>query len=405
MKYSVKDKSLYWMFIMFAIIEIIERTYISLPSMTIFLSFGLYYWVYLTITHARSLPLFKEFNGVRIVFLFLFWNLIVIIRGLLDCNDYWDYKMVLLSKGPFLFFSLSIFLATELNLLRKILSFLMKYYLILSLLLIRPVFWSNTGRIISNLLPLSLLFIKRFKIWLLLFTFISIPFTWGARGWIIRACCGIFLAFIFYLWESSFLKDRVVNFILKLMYVLCITLPLIFVYLGYTGKFNVFAMDQYISVENEKNIVDTRSFLYEKVNDKLESTKKTWIGLGGISSYWDDFFEDADVYAELRNKGRMSTESGILNMYLYGGWIGAFLFSCLFWCSAYYGIYQSKNIVCKLIGSFLIFRWVVSFVDEPETWLCSNLMMYIFMGICLNRKLRNISNEQWFNWLKSIGRV
>lgn len=402
MRYSVKDKHLYWLFVMFAIIEIIQRTYISFPSTTFILSLGLYYWVYLSIRHARSQALFREFNGVKIIFLFLFWNLVIIIRGLFDCNDYWDYKMVLLNKGPFLFFSLSVFLVTKLNLLRKIFSFLMKYYLMLSLLLIRPVFWSNTGRIISNLLPLSLLFFKRYKIWLLLFTFISIPFTWGARGWIIRACCGIFLAFIFYLWKASFIKDRLVNFILKLMYVLCIALPLIFVYMGYTGKFNVFAMDQYISVENEKNIVDTRSFLYKKVNDKLERTNKTWIGLGGISSYWDDFYEDADVYAGLRNKGRMATESGILNMYLYGGWIGAFLFSCLFWCSAYYGVYRSQNIVCKLIGSFIIFRWVVSFVDEPEIWLCSNLMMYFFMGICLNRKLRNVSNEQWFNWFKSI---
>lgn len=372
--------------------------------MTIILSFGLYYWIYLTIKHARSLNLLKEFNGVKIIYLFLFWNLIIIIRGLFDCHDYWDYKTVLLNKGPFLFLSLSIFLATKLNLLRKIFSFLMRYYLILSLLFIRSELWSNTGRIISNLLPLSLLFIQRYKTWLLFFTFISIPFTWGARGWTIRACYGIFLAFIFYLWKVSFVKEGFVNFILKLMYILCIALPLIFVYLGYTGKFNVFAMDQYISVENEEDIADTRSLLYEKVNDKLESSGKTWIGLGGISNYWDGYFADSNV-SELQDRGRMSTESGILNMYLYGGWIGAFLFSCLFWCSAYYGIYQSKNIVCRLTGSFIIFRWVVSFVDEPEMWLCSNLMMYFFMGICLNSKLRSLSNAQWFNWFKSIGRI
>lgn len=404
MKYFVKDKSFYLLFVMFAIIEIIQRTYISFPSMTIILSLGLYYWVYLTIKHARSLVLFKEFNGVKIVFLFLFWNLMIIVRGLFDCNDYWDYRTVFFEKGPFLFFSLSIFLATKLNLLRNIFSFLIKYYLILSLLFIRPVFWSNTGRIISSLLPLLLLFVSKYKILLLLFTFISVPFTWSARGWIIRICCGIFLAFIFYLWKTSLLKDRVVNSILKLMYILCIVIPLIFVYVGYIGKFNVFAMDEYISVENEEDIVDTRSLLYLKVNDKLETSNKTWIGLGGISNYWDDYNVDFRVSA-LQSKGRMATESGILNMYLYGGWIGAFLFSCLFWCSAYYGIYKSKNIVCKLTGGFLIFRWVVSFVDEPEIWLCSNLMMYFFMGICLNKKLRDISNDQWFNWFKSIGRV
>lgn len=404
MKYSAKDRSFYHLFVMFAIIEIIERTYISFPSMTIILAIGLYYWIYLTIDYVRSSTVLREFDGVKMIFLFLFWNLVIIIRGLFDSNDYWDYKTVLLNKGPFLFFALSIFLAQKIRFLKRILSFLIKYYLGLSMLFVRPELWSNTGRIISNLIPLSLFFIRKHQIWLFLFIFISIPFTWGARGWILRACYGLFLVLIFYLWKISFLTDKIVNTIFKLMYIICIIVPLILVYLGYTGKFNVFAMDQYISVENEEDIADTRSLLYEKVNDKLESSNKTWIGLGGISNYWDGYYANNSV-SELQNKGRMGTESGVLNMYLYGGWIGAFLFSCLFWRSAYYGIYKSKNMFCRLTGCFLIFRWVVSFVDEPETWLCSNLMMYIFMGICLNRNLRNISNNQWYSWFKSICKV
>ena len=404
MKYSAKDRSFYFLFVTFAILEIVERTYISFPSMTIILAFGLYYWIYLTFRYVCLSNIHREFDGVKIIFLFLFWNITIIIRGLFDCYDYWDYKTVLLNKGPYLLFPLSIFLVNKLGLLKKIFSFLIRYYLALSLLFVRSEFWSNTGRIICNLIPLSFLFIKKYRIWLLFFIIISIPFTWGARGWILRACYGLALALIFYLWKISFLTDKIVNTILKLTYIICIAIPLILVYMGYTGKFNVFAMDQYISAKNEEDIADTRSLLYEKVNDKLESSDKTWIGLGGISNYWDDFFADNNI-SELRNKGRMATESGILNMYLYGGWIGAFLFSYLFWCSAYYGIYKSKNIICKLTGSFIIFRWVISFVDEPEKWLCSNLMMYIFMGICLNRNLRDIPNDQWFKWFKTICKI
>lgn len=404
MHYSIKDRTFYFLFILFAVIELIQRTYILFPSTTIILALGLYYWVYLAFKHTRTIHLYREFNGVNIIFLFLFWNFIIIIRGLFDSIDYWDFKVVLFNKGPFLFFSLSIFLATRLNLLKRIISFLIKNYLLLSLLFIRPVYWANTGRIISNLLPLSLLFIKKYKVLLLFFTFVSFPFTFEARGWIIRACYGIFLTILFLLWKKTILKEKILNYFLKCMYVVCTIVPLIFVYLGSTGKFNVFAMDQYISVKDEKNIKDTRSFLYIKVNEKLESSNNTWVGMGAISNYWDDFYEDINN-PDLKDKGRMSTESGVLNMYLYGGWIGAFLFSSLFWCSAYYGIYKSKNIICKFIGSFLIFRWVVSFVDEPEMWLCSNLMMYIFMGICLNKRLRNISNSQWINWFKSIGKA
>ena len=125
--------------------------------------------------------------------------------------------------------------------------------------------------------------------------------------------------------------------------------------------------------------------------------------MGGISNYWDDFNTDSKI-TSLKNKGRTATESGVLNMYLYGGWIGAFLFSSLFWVSAFYGIFRSENIICKTIGCFIIFRWVISFVDEPEIWLCSNLMLYLFMGICLNKRLRMVQNSQWYNWFKSIGK-
>lgn len=403
MNLSKQDKSFYFLFVLFAIIELLQRLYLPIPSLTIFLACGLYYWIYLSIRHSRNINLSQEFNATLIIYLFLLWNLIIIIRGLIDCYNYWDYKNVLINKGPFLLFAFSIFISSRLNLLQKIISFILKYYLILSLIFIKPIFWANTGRIISNLIPLSVLFRKRLRNYLLFFVLLSIPFTWEARGWIIRAFFGLFLSVLILLKIKSHIKDYIIHTIMKITYIICIVIPIVFVYLGYTNKFNVFAMNEYITVENKENIVDTRSFLYRLVNQKLIDSQKTWIGLGGISNYWDDFNTDSKI-TSLKNKGRTATESGVLNMYLYGGWIGAFLFSSLFWVSAFYGIFRSENIICKTIGCFIIFRWVISFVDEPEIWLCSNLMLYLFMGICLNKRLRMVQNSQWYNWFKSIGK-
>lgn len=399
MNLSTQDKPFYILFVIFAIIELIERSYIQIPSLAIFTACGLYYWIFLSIRYAIQTNLSLNFNATGIIKLLLIWNIIIIIRGILDSQDYWDYKSILFNKGPYLLFPFSIFLISKINLLKKLIQFLLKYYLFLSIIIMRPIFWANTGRIISNLLPLLFFFTNKYKFYLLAFVFISLPFTWEARGWIIRAILGISLSLMVILRIKNSLKI----YLMKFFYIICIFAPLSFVYLGYTGKFNVFAMDQYITVENKEDIIDTRSFLYELVDKKLSSEDKKWIGLGGISNYWDNYSENAKI-ASLRNKGRTSTESGILNMYLYGGWIGAALFSILFWISAFYGIFRSKNLICKLTGCFIICRWIVSFVDEPEIWLCSNLMLYLFIGLCLNKRYREIPNSQWINFFKNLGK-
>ncbi|MBQ8282595.1 MAG: hypothetical protein IJZ01_03390 [Paraprevotella sp.] len=152
-------------------------------------------------------------------------------------------------------------------------------------------------------------------------------------------------------------------------------------------------MKDYLESYNirKENTVDTRSFLYVLVQNKLEKDDSVINGVGIGVSYWDEFQANTGIY-EIDTMGRTSTESGLLNMYLWGGLLGAFLFSMLFWTSAYYGIFKSRNNICKLIGLYIMFRWVVSFVDEPNTWVCSNIMMYLFMGFCLNKRIRNMND-------------
>lgn len=404
MKLTRSDKSFYYIFIFFAISEVLSRAYIPITIPTLFITIALYFWIYKSFKQALKTSIHTQYNATTIILLFLLWNLIIIIRGIIDSKDYWDYKNVLINKGPFLLFSISIFLTSKIALLKTIFRFLLRYYLILSLVFIQPVFMGNTGRIICNLVPLACLFAKKYKYYIITFVIISIPFSWGARGWTLRAFFALLLFLIYYLRLKNLIKGNLLNLIFKILYIVLICAPLTFVYLGYTGKFNVFAMDEYINTnsksENE-DLVDTRSFLYQAVNAKLQKSNQEWIGLGGVSEYLEGWYEDSEN-KDVQKKDRSSTESGILNMYLYGGWIGATFFSLLFWMASFYGIFRSQNLVCKFSGLYIIFRWVISFVDEPEIWLCSNLMMYFFMGICLNKKLRNVSDTNWIQWFKSI---
>lgn len=393
MQLSSLDRYLFRIFIIFSVIELLERSYISTPSLTFLLASGLYGWIYISVKYINKYQINQHYNATLWIYLYVLWNVVVLLRGLIDSQDYWDYKIVFISKGPFLLFALSIFLASRLELMRKIFVYLVNYYLLASVVFIRPVFWGNTGRIICSYIPLLFLWLKKYRLSIALFLVISIPYTTGARGWLLRAFFGIGLALVYYiLKERKALLDK----IYRTIYTICIIGPLIFLYLGYTGKFNVFNMEDYVETENKEDISDTRSFLYILVNNTLQEQDKQWIGLGAISNYWYEFGTDDDNAVK---SGRYATESGILNMYLYGGWIGAFLFSMLFWTSAYYGIFRSKNDICKLLGTFIIFRWVISFVDEQEIWLCSNLMMYFSMGVCLNKRFRQWDNLMWKKYI------
>ena len=188
---------------------------------------------------------------------------------------------------------------------------------------------------------------------------------------------------------------------MEVAFAILLVSPLVFSYLGYRGIFNVFDMQSYVhnSSINEDDLVDTRTFLYSLVQDKLEMTHSVIGGVGLAVSYWDDFNAGSNM-KEIENLGRTSSESGLLNMYFWGGLIGTFLYSMLYWMAAYYGLFKSRNDICKLIGLFIIFRWVISFVDEPNTWVCSNIMMYFFMGICLNKEVRNLDDKIIKNYLK-----
>lgn len=75
MNLSTQDKPFYILFVIFAIIELIERSYIQIPSLAIFTACGLYYWIFLSIRYAIQTNLSLNFNATGIIKLLLIWNI------------------------------------------------------------------------------------------------------------------------------------------------------------------------------------------------------------------------------------------------------------------------------------------------------------------------------------------
>ena len=127
-------KKFYALFIIFSLLELLNRTPFPLPLSTYIYAILLYYWVILIITYIRNNYSYicVNYNGNKIILCNVICNLIMVIRGLYNSNGYWQYKDVLLNTGPSLFFFLTIYLSPEIKFSIKSLSYIIKYYLIAS---------------------------------------------------------------------------------------------------------------------------------------------------------------------------------------------------------------------------------------------------------------------------------
>ena len=383
-----------------SVLDILGRNpYIRLPFQSVIsalMPLFVLYCVVLVLWYDRKTS-FSDISYRPLVYIFLFYNLTIIVRGYLRCEDYWDFKDVSTKFG-----SLTIPAVTLLGfrplLYQKIYKYLLSWYMLGSLIICSHVFYPVQG--LPLLFALSWLLIMRRTPWfwcLIVFVFFSIYGNFGSRGWIIRAVFALASALVL-----RFVDFK--DFVFKSFYVVMIVMPLSLVYLGYNGRFNVFAMEEYITTDDEDLVSDTRTGLYERVQVTLENESSTFFGIGARSEYWQGFLEQFGIYESARKHGRSSTESGLLNFYLMGGWVGAILYSLVFWFASFLAIFRSESKVCKFLGMFVLFRWVTSFIDEPQSWYLNYVVLFMTVGMCMSQTFRKMTDAQIVHWIRGINK-
>ncbi len=393
--------------------------YYSVCAISVCFVLGYSYIPALNLFHAYITPLFmyllvgvafyttihdrlsETISCPRLVWTLLLWNVIILIRGYADASDYWDYKALIMSRTPALLFPIIVFWGGKLNPLQKIYSFLLRVNIPLSLIVLKKVFFPLATIQFCFLIPWIGIMKRKWYLYLFIF-FLIIGFDITSRAVALRVLFG-FLLFLVIRYANNISQS-----VYKFLFVIMTVVPMVLVVLGYTGTFNVFEVGDNMeqNKRNEEMAADTRSFLYYKVHDKLQKENKEFIGLGGTSEYWEGYNKKFR-YGGLNNKGiadkgRDHTESGLLNMYLYGGWIGAILFSLLFIVAAHKAMFQSNSHLCKLLGLFVLFRWVISFVDEPEAWITSNILLFYTIGLCMSYNFREKTDEEIWEWIKGF---
>ena len=110
----MSSRFFYYMFVAFSLIELFERSSFPLPLGTYVYAMFLYYWLIQIFIYIRKNYDYISFNynGNKIIACNVVCSFIMILRGLYHSDNYWQYKDVLLSNGPSLFFFLVFLLST-----------------------------------------------------------------------------------------------------------------------------------------------------------------------------------------------------------------------------------------------------------------------------------------------------
>ena len=150
-------------------------------------------------------------------------------------------------------------------------------------------------------------------------------------------------------------------------------------------------------------LIDTRTFLFvEEISSAIDNDYVVF-GNSIARGYKSDFFGSI-IDTELKvNRGeRQDCEVSILNIFNYFGLLGCIIYFLIFALASYKAIYKSKNRYVPVIGLYIAFRWTFAWVEDFSKFDLNYLFLWIMMGICFSPLYRNMTDEDFKSWVKTI---
>ena len=348
-------------------------------------------------------------KNTRVITYFLIWTVICIVRGFFVAENYWDIKALITNIFGLLLIMVA-YSATNKVIVQTILLYYVKYALPLFLVLIIFVSPDAYG---FYLVPVSflLLFIpalsRRSVALLLFFTAVVFIADLGARSNVIKFALPVLVLFIYYF------RDYISNYFLEIARLVLITTPIMLFILGVTGVFNVFHTTDYLGEQNitktaydgtqyEENLAgDTRTFIYEEV---ITSALKNdyWI-FGRTPARGNDSASfGAESFALTRRYERIANEVGIANVFTWMGLVGVIFYFLVFFRASFLAVNRSRNIYAKMLGIYVAFRWLYSWVEDVNNFSLNYFTLWIMIGMCFSASFRLMTDYEVTIWIRGV---
>lgn len=344
--------------------------------------------------------------------LFLFYlGFSAIYGAIFMTENYWDWKLLVSNLMVFSLPLASLLFGNPIH-LPRVLKCWFRYAWIILILLIPFLSSDAYGRFLVPFTFLAL-FITRLNKKYIIFTIVAylITITLGSasRSDMLKFSICLILGLsmlIFSIWKRK-------KLLLSITIVMMI-MPVIFFTLGVSGIFNIFNIEEELGLEGKYELqsfggekysalTDTRTFLY--IEELQSAINNDYIILGrSIARGYDSMaFGDLINMATGINRGeRQSCETSILNVFNYFGVIGVIIYFIIFFRASFLAIYRSRNIFISVIGTYVAFRWLFAWIEDFSWFDLNYLFLWIFIGMCYSPVFRNMSDQDFKNWLHNI---
>lgn len=378
--------------------------------------FWWFVYVSILICFIRAKKYFSDFKSekeIKVVRILLIWNVISIIRGTFVAENYWEWKS-LAEAGMVLLLPLSINISRNKDFFQFTFYSYLRYSLPLFFVFIFFMYDDAIGHFLAPVSFLLLFFPdipKRWKFVIIFFFAFVLIYDIEARSNIIKFVVSFTFSMILYLPKIVL---KVAKFI-RLSWLILMGSPIILLFLGVTGVFNVFKIDKYIDgkyeivkIENgEYSQIslkdDTRTGIYMEV---LQSAvNNDYIILGRTPARGNDSMSFGGTLAEELHTGkreRFSNEASILNIFTWTGLVGVILYFLVFLKASYLAVNKSNNIYAKIMGLYVAFRWVFAWIEDFSRFDLFYCSLWLSIGICFSSTFRGMTNGEVKIWIKGI---
>lgn len=344
----------------------------------------------------------------KLIAVYFCWALFSVVRGVFIAENYWEYKQLV--KGIFILSLPALVYVFSMPLItQRILRVWCKYALIIFILILP---FLSTGAYHFYLGPLFLLgcFLpvlpKKWR-WIiggLLFIMLFIDL--GARSQVLKAVVTFMIAMGVYF--RKLISDK----LLRLAHWVCYVAPVILLFLGISGSFNIFEdlsshEGKYVErrvvdgeVVEEDLSADTRTFIYiEVITSALRHHYVLW---GRTPARGNDSVVFGEHQAEELHTGkyeRYMNEVCHPNVFTWLGLIGLIPWCLIYLRSSYLAVFHSRNIFMKYTGIFIAFHFFYGWIEDINNFNILSISIWMAIAMGLSDKFRSMDDRTFCRWL------
>lgn len=367
----------------------------------------------------------KKKKGLRfmqgnymIVGIYLIYAALGILRGCFVAENYWEYKN-LVSSSSILLMPLCVYAFSNPSLIQKILKMWFVYALLAYILFFYWVvnisqFYLGPVLLLACFLPLVPGKIRKSILLLLTLALLTYHYQ-DNRSQFVKAAVALLISL------SCIFHKYIPNIALKIVHWLFYAAPVVILYLGLTGVYNIFeeTSTKYEGIYTDEQMEDgevqkidmsddTRTFIYQEVIGSAVNHDYVMFGRtparGNDSYFFYDITKDMNEANKVYNikHERPQNEVCFPNIFTWLGVVGMVLYILIYAFASFQAVYRSQNFYVKMIGVLVAFNFFYGWIENATNFDILNFCYWILISICLSSTFRDMTDEQFKDWFRSI---